>query len=137
MPCTVPRLIWRWMSLLACTGPKCLLIPISSIAKADAAASGGRCAGFVWFRLSIWGLNRVRGSDRAGLVLAEVVHLVRSRVDVGGGLVDGRLHFRGDQLGIVVVHSGAEAALGWTEVTRAGGDLAVLFIHEGVVGGEV
>src|SRR2546423_13156596 len=109
MPCTVPRLTTRWISLFAWTGPKCLLMPISSMAIGDAAAPEGRraCTGSDVFAIKRWR----NGSDVALAVGAGVEDFQRARIDVGTGFVHGCLHFRRDQLGIVLVHSGGDAAL--------------------------
>src|SRR5689334_3878634 len=105
-------------------------MPISSIAKSEAAAPMGRCS-VVWLRFAMPRRNRPGSIGRAGLVLAEVVDLDRARLDVGRGLVDGGLHFRRDQLGVVVVKRCPDAIFGKTEDNQTRGPLAVLLVVHG------
>src|SRR6478672_9552190 len=130
MPWMVPRLTLRSISRLAQTGPKRLLIPLSSMAKSETAPPEGRCS---ICDESGW-LTCAR--SRALAVGHVVVHLDRAVGDAFGGGIDRGLSIGGDQRLVVVVHGKANALLGDTKRDHAGLEACVAAL-EGVVDGDV
>src|SRR3569833_1732304 len=89
--------LWS-LSWLAQTGPKRLLMALSSLAKSETAPAGGRCS---MFDESDW---LTCGRSRALVVGRVVVNLDRTVADAHGGGVDRGLSFGGDQRHVDVVH---------------------------------
>src|SRR6056297_1385882 len=142
MPWIVPRLTDIEMSLLACTGPKALEMPFSSMAAAsvmsDVPEWVGCGTGRGSSRTAARALSGIRGSlhlHGAGAVVAEVVDNDLAANDLGFGLFHGGDHLGRDQPFVVLVDRVADAFLGKTEDMDAGFDLGAS--DEGVIDGHV
>src|SRR3569833_3432015 len=130
MPWMVPRLTLRSMSRLAQTGPKRLLMALSSIAKSKTAPPEGRCS---LRDESDW---LTCGRSRALVVSVVVVHLDRAVGDALGGSVNRGLSVGRDHRLVVVVHRKANTVLGDTQRDHARLEAGNAFL-EGIVDGDV
>src|SRR5580704_14000772 len=113
-PCTDPRATASETARFACTGPKCL-----SIARSSRAAPEGRSTAWIAGRSGSTGLRRLVFGNG---------HLARD--DVGLGLVEARLHLRGNQFPVVVVERLANAVLGQAEDLRPRLPVSILCVRE-------
>src|SRR4051794_26829643 len=144
MPWMVPRRILRSMSRLAHTGPKSLLMPLSSMAHGEAESAGRETAELetaapedrcFWFEGSMVLTRPECRSDRARIVRHVVVHLDGAARDRLGGAVDRRLRIRADERLVVVVHR--ERNTGVLDAKDFGSGLEVRIVLERVVDGNV
>src|SRR3569832_1730284 len=131
MPWMVPRLTLRSMSRLAHTGPKRLLMALSSMAKSETAPPEGRCS-----ICDDESDELTCERSRALAVGHVVVHLDRAVGDALGGSVNRSRGVSGNHGLVVVVHGKAHALLGDAERDHTGLEAGITRL-EGVVDGVV
>src|SRR6056297_4100994 len=154
MPWIVPGWTEREMSLFACTGPKALEIPFSSMAGGGVVMS---CPLRVVFlcgtgrdryrarpvpenrntpvRCILPGRSELLHLHGAGAVFGEVVNHDLTRDDAGAGGFDGCDHLFRDEFRVVLVKREAYAFLGQSEDEEAG--FHGIAAGEGVIDGNV
>src|SRR5512138_2304567 len=142
MPWMVPASTVRQTSRLACTAPKALpmwrssmaggLAPPAKIAPAPATGRPGEVSvdSATGTACKAPGPRAAAGGRACRLVAAAVVggvvvDLQLAGHDVGGGLLDRRLHLLGDEVLVVLVERPADAVVREAEILDARGPIAV------------